>query len=211
MPDTGQQSQPHVFHKISAEDYEHRLATDAEFAASEEARLNPDPHGDEVKQRRKQAVDKAADSEDGSDLTEQEAQDGADWFTSDEEEEEGYLDFDLNVASKGERWVRFRVQALQRKEIDLIRKQNTVEKPDGTRETNELDANVRIAVEGLIVPDLRKPEMRKVRGQSYMDPADALEARFAHKPGLVDQITGKVIDVSGYGDGDLREVRAGTR
>jgi hypothetical protein len=53
--------------------------------------------------------------------------------------------------------------------------------------------------------------MRKVRGQSYMDPADALEARFAHKPGLVDQITGKVIDVSGYGDGDLREVRAGKR
>jgi hypothetical protein len=162
-------------------------------------------------ERRKAAVDAAANVEDPKDLTEQEAMDGAEWFMSDEEEDEGYLDFDLNVGQKSPKWVRFRVQALTRERIDQIRKQNQIIQPDGTIQNRELEANVRIAVEALISPNLSKPENRVVRGQTFMDPADALVARFAHKPGLVDQITGKAIDVSGYNEGDIREVRAGKR
>jgi hypothetical protein len=172
----------------------------------------------EAKTRRLEAVNVAADAktEDGrpdpEKVTPQQAADATAWFMSSDEEDEGWRDVDLNVASTGEKWVRFRVQALPRERIDEIREQNvrTVFR-DGKKveETDQVASNTRISAEGLAIPDLSNPEMRVVRGQKFMDPADALEARFAHKPGLIDQLTGYVLSVSGYNTDDVREVEAG--
>jgi hypothetical protein len=177
----------------------------------------PESNGaDRASKTRFDAVQKAADADPNGNaesikgaLTDREALDATEWFMSDEVEEEGYLDFEMNVGVKTPRWVTFRVQSIGRERIDEIRRQNTPELPDGTRRPQELAINTRIAAEGLISPDLKKPEMRMVRGQQYMDPADALAARFAHKPGLIDQLSAKVIDATGYNDDDVREVRAG--
>jgi hypothetical protein len=172
----------------------------------------------EAKTRRLEAVNAAADAktEDGrpdpEQVTPQQAADATAWFMSSDEEDEGWRDVDLNVANTGEKWVRFRVQALPRERIDEIREQNvrTVFR-DGKKveETDQVASNTRISAEGLAIPDLTNPEMRMVKGQKYMDPADALEARFAHKPGLIDQLTGYVLSVSGYNTDDVREVEAG--
>lgn len=162
--------------------------------------------------RRHAAVQKAASVTDPQALTEQEAQDATDWFTSAEVETEGFHDFELNVSNGKPKWVKFRVGALPRERITEIRKQNTITILEGDREVkvpDETAINTRIAAEGLLNPDLKDPKNRTVRGEQFMDPAAALAARFAHKPGLIDQITGETIDVSGYNDGDKREVRAG--
>lgn len=175
---------------------------------------------DPDKNRRLAAVNAAAEvgrdpqAKPKEDLTDRQAMDATDWFLSSEEEEDGWKDFDLNVSNGDvKKWVRFRVQASTRERIDQIRDQNTMtvldakgveeKKPDGPA------ISLRTAVEGLVRPDLSKPEARRVRGQDYMDPADALAARFAHKPGLIDQIAGQVIAVTGYDDEDMREVAAG--
>jgi hypothetical protein len=179
----------------------------------------PSPEDNPTAQRRLAAVNAAADAKPTPDdqaggLTAQQVQDATDWFLSDSEESEGYVDFELNVVNTGFKWVRFRAGALPRERINQIREQNTITVPDPetgkeTKKGNEAAINLRIAAEGLLSPNLKDPNMRKVRGQDFFDPADALQAKFAHKPGLIDQITGYVIDASGYNDEDSREVRAG--
>lgn len=180
-----------------------------EASASSAAAVAEDP----AKARRHAAMAAAADAKSPSDLTDQQAQDATDWFTSDEEEVEGFKDFELNVGQQVKKWVMFRVGALTRERINEIREQNTLttEDSDGTttRKVNEAATNARVAAESLLKPNLKDAKMRRVRGQDYMDPSDALVARFAHKPGLIDQIAGQAIDVSGYNDDDVREVRAG--
>lgn len=175
------------------------------------------PEDDEIKDRRLAAVHAAADTpEDKVDgLSPREAQDGTDWFMSPEPESEGYMDFELNVEhAPKQKWVRFRVGVMDPDRITAIRQQNIVTRTDpqtGREEQvlNSYAANKRIAAEGLINPDLSSVETRKVRGQTYADPADALEARFAHKPALIEHIAGYVIEVTGYNESDSREVRAG--
>jgi hypothetical protein len=187
-------------------------------ATAQNAPSSP-PEDDAAKRARHAALNAAADAaptaEDPSGgLTDQQVHDATEWFMSDEEEIEGFKDFDLNVGQQTPKWVRFRAGALLRERINEIREQNTATVTDprtgrDEKKINEAGVNLRIAAEGLLIPNLKDPKTRRVRGQDYMDPADALTARFAHKPGLIDQITGEVIDVSGYNDDDKREVRAG--
>lgn len=138
-------------------------------------------------------------------------QTATDWFMSTDAEEVAWAWIDINVAPAGakEKLVPFKIQVVDRDRIRDLRKQATVEKANGTEEIDEMEANLQIAVEGLLEPDLRnKPELRTVRGQEFLDPADALRARFAYKPGIIDQIAGRVVQISGYNDKDVKEVRA---
>jgi hypothetical protein len=134
-----------------------------------------------------------------------------DWFLNEDPQEAASDSVELNVGGPvgtgKERFVPFRIQVVDRERIRAIRKQSETGTGD-EREVDEMEANLRIAVEGLLDPDLKVPENRVVRGQKYMDPADALKARFAHKPGLIDQLAGKIVNLSGYDDKDVREVRA---
>jgi len=117
----------------------------------------------------------------------------------------------MNVAPAGapERIVDFRLQVLDRERIEAIRRECTARRSDGTDEVNGMEANLRMVVESLIDPPIRTdPNFRVVRGQTYMDPADALKARLAHKPGLIDQLAGRVTDISGYNTADTKEVKA---
>lgn len=176
---------------------------------------------DAAKDRRLAAVHAAAEIPDDAspeqlaDLSPREAQDATDWFLSPEPESEGYMDFELNVVhGLPQKWVRFRVGVLDPQRITEIRQQHVITRlnPRTGEEEEILDsvaANRRIAAEGLLRPDMGDPRNRKVRDQSYADPADALVARFAHKPALIDHIAGYVVEVTGYNERDSREVRAG--
>lgn len=68
-------------------------------------------------------------------------------------------------------------------------------------------ANVRIVLEGSVSPDL-KAIARQV---GVADPTVVLEQALNHKQGLVDQIAGSILQLSGYDNEDVRdavEVRA---
>lgn len=160
----------------------------------------------EVKENSKPAsqLDSVRKAGAGEELADREVSEATSWFLS-EQEEIATRAVQLNVGVEEEHWVTFTVRAVDRDRIAHIRKITRQRGKSGIEgEVNEMEANLRIAAEGLADPDLTDP---KVRGQ-YADPAQALRARFAHKPGLIDQLATRVIEVSGYDDADLREVDA---
>lgn len=160
------------------------------------------------------AVEAAADKQDNQKLTDETLEDATAWFmSSNPEETVAYRTLALNVSSDPDvvhevKWV---VQALPRERIAKIRAgtQNSAEGRRRQRQERDLvleqlDSSAKIAAEGTVVPNLRDP---KVLGE-YADPVTALRARLQNKPGLIDQISGHVLEVSGYNDDDVREIEA---
>lgn len=158
-----------------------------------------------------EAVQKAADHEgEPTTMPATIAASATDWFLSSDIEEVAWAYVPVNVAPAGkpETIIDFKVQVVDRDEIRRLRRQAEQVGPSGAREINEMEANLRIVVAGLMEPNLSDEKMRTVRGQYFADPADALQARFAHKPGLIDQLATKVMEISGYNDSDVKEVKA---
>lgn len=124
--------------------------------------------------------------------------DATEWFLSEELEAPTVLEFDLNVAAAGmpARWVRWAVRALSREEVKQARRDS---EHDG--EIDDLDVNLFSVVEATIKPKLKDPRL----WQKYPSPAEALVARFEHKPGIIEQLARKVNEMSGYGP-DARDV-----
>lgn len=153
----------------------------------------------EKKGPKREAVEKAAESEQAAEnMTPAERADATAWFLEDPPEQVAQITFEMNVSpdSKKKRWIPWTVRALSRERIKEIREQA------GEDSGEEMSANSRIAAEGTL-----KPNLIEVKGQ-YADPADALEQRFAFKPGLIDQISNQVIRCTGYDDEDVRELQA---
>jgi hypothetical protein len=153
-----------------------------------------------------EAVGKAGNGE----VDNQVASKATEWFLSPVEQEVAKATIEMNVAgaSQPEKFVPFVVQVVDRDRIRDLRREAERTNPDGSKEIDEMEANLQIVVEALLDPNLRDEKMRTVGGQLMADPADALRARFAHKPGLIDQLAGKIVQISGYNEGDVREVRA---
>jgi hypothetical protein len=176
----------------------------------------PQPDGPE-KGPGRDVVDKLAEIPKGAEpeLTGQQSMDAADWFLS-EDSEDATDSFELNVGvgsdgygKPNELWVIWTVRALDRERIRQIRK-NSREKrrrgPGGEGVEDDMQANLRIATDGTVYPDLTDPMMRG----NVADPAEALHARFKRlgKSGLIDQIASRVLTISGYDDEDMREIQA---
>lgn len=141
--------------------------------------------------------------------------DATEYFMSEEAAPPSTREFELNVGMFDEdtgeiadRYVKWTVQSISRKRIREIRRNSRDNKRRGLGATGEMDdmnANLRIAAEGTLVPDLKAVAEAK----GVHDPALVLDARLQHKPGLIDQIAGEVLTVSGYDDDDIRDVAAG--
>lgn len=159
---------------------------------------------------RREAVKAVGDASDGERVDSATRSKATEWFMSPIEEAVATHDFEINVGGQSKRnppnYVPITVQVLGRERIREIRREASMPNRSGEDEVNEIEANLKIAVEGLLDPDLSKPEVRRVGGQDFLDPADALSARFAFKPGLIDQIAGEVVKISGYDDKDVREI-----
>lgn len=157
-----------------------------------------------------EAMQTAAAANDPTELKPSTIVSATDWFLSTDTEEVAWAYVPVNVAPAGkkEKVVDFKIQVVDRDEIRALRKQSEQVGPAGSREINEMEANLRIVVAGLMEPDLSDEKMRTVRGQYFADPGDALAARFSHKPGLIDQLATKVMEISGYNDQDVKEVKA---
>lgn len=150
------------------------------------------------------AVESAAE---GEELTTKQAMDAAEWFLSpDPDEDVSTQTIQLRVGKPGtpREWVNWTVKSIDRERIQGIREQERKKKRNrrDVEAFDEVSANLRIATEGTLYPDLT--ENRGI----HADPADALKARFAFKPGLIDQIAAAVISVTGYDDDDVNEIDA---
>ena len=171
---------------------------------------NGDDTGPTFDDERREAVDRVtkATKADPKDLA-----DATAWFLSDERSPLAVRTFGLNVGKWNDESkeyedfvVNWTVQALSREAIRTIQKMAVParERAKGTGEMDSMKANLGIAAEGTVKPDLA--EIAASVGSQ--DTAEVLKRRFAYKPGLIDQIANEVLTVSGYNDDDVRDVSA---
>jgi hypothetical protein len=139
------------------------------------------------------------------------------WFLSDEEEEETEL-VQLNIGSAEEpRWINWTIRSVDAEVLRRIQRsgQSRAQRRRGggmnVADVDMQEANVRIVVEGTVRPDLVQIAHKKGVPESA-DPASAaitvLKHRFRRKPGLIDQLAGRIMDLSGYDEEDVREAEA---
>jgi hypothetical protein len=133
--------------------------------------------------------------------------DATEWFLSDANSEPVEKTFLLNVGTEeAPTLIEWTVQAISREKLRTIRRMSRPASKRAQRdgEIDEIAANTGIAAAGTVFPDLN--EMAAAVGAPST--TAVLEARMKHKPGLIDQIAGEVLSVSGYGENDLRDLSA---
>lgn len=169
---------------------------------------------DQVQDGPDEAIERVADARDPDrDITVEDQSAATAWFLEGMPEQVASREIELNVGKfdeKGElidHFVRWRVGAVDRDRIRQIRRQSRGRGRGAAagQEEDDMKVNLRIAAEGTLDPDLGALASQK----GIQDPAQLLNMRFAHKPGLIDQIANEVLNVSGYDDGDVRAVEAG--
>jgi hypothetical protein len=162
----------------------------------------------------REAVKKAAK---GRKLDEHEAQDALEWFLAREGDANSAPEpkrMKLNLGSRENPqpvwWVIGPVEDVRINAIrDAARKGGNRRQRRRSQEEQEVDEMLvarRIVVEATIEPDLGQLAKR----MDLVDPADALHAFFAKagKTGLITQISGEVLTLSGWDDEDIEEVEA---
>lgn len=168
-----------------------------------------------------QLPDNAPDVDENK-LTPDEAKDALDWFLSDEEIP---LTKTLKI-TLGEREYLWEIRAI---DFDTIKRARKLAEEGGqlaakrARQTGvapEVDsqqANARIIVAATIKPDLRHAAAVKMQqdGLSHTSPDVDFPAmqlvlhRLRTKPGIIDQIAGAILNLSGYDEEDVVEHAAG--
>jgi hypothetical protein len=155
-------------------------------------------------------IDAAARAANGKDkLNDEEQVDALEWFLSDTDATELTHTFQVNVGTQLKKvWIDWTIKPVDMDRLRAIRRRSA---QGGSRrqraqgeQFDEVAANVQIVLEGTIDPDLRAAG--KQLGAA--DPSFAVRGRFAHKPGLLAQIAGEIMSLSGYDDEDVREVDA---
>jgi hypothetical protein len=141
--------------------------------------------------------------------TQQEQADALDWFLADADDTDLTHTFQMNVGSiKDKHWIDWTVQPVDMDRLRRIRRSSQQgsrrARITGSQDFDEIAANVQVVLEGTVRPDLRDAAKR----MGIVDPGIAVRTRFAHKPGLLAQIAGEIMSISGYDDDDVREVDA---
>ena len=170
---------------------------------------NPSSPDEQPKLEGAELIDKVADKR--AKLSSEETLDALEWFLSDEEDNLT-KDIELNVGSSSDiRWITWTIKPVDLDTLKRIRRMaqdpsNRAQRRSGqaTGEVDENDAALRIVVAGTASPDLTA--ITKEMG--YTDPSDVLKHRFRHKPGLIVQISGEIMGLSGYDDDDIKDVDA---
>ncbi|MET0604177.1 MAG: hypothetical protein ABW167_19490 [Baekduia sp.] len=147
-------------------------------------------------------------------LSEKEIVGALDYFLATEQDAEVTVEpteLKLNVGTKGERkLIRWVIAPVEDTRITAIRKESVkgtrAQRRSGQAEVDETLVSRKLVVEGTVDPDPR--ELARTMGLS--DTADAIHAFFKRfgKTGLITQISGEILSVSGWDDEDLQEVEA---
>jgi hypothetical protein len=146
---------------------------------------------------------------DGEELRDTEIVSATEWFlTADDASFTQEIKLNVGTPDK-EQWIIWEIKPVDLDTLTKIRKEAAGQTKAQRRavaagDMDEAEINIRICVAGTVSPDLRKiaNDLRMV------DPGDALKARFQRKPGLLSQISGEIMSLSGYDDEDVRAVEA---
>lgn len=117
---------------------------------------------------------------------------------------------DLNVGStQSPKWVKWTIRAVEGPTLRRIRARaaesitrNARSKAGALGDADAaFRANVEVVVEGTVEPDVRG----LARGRGLADPSVLVEEAFRVKQGLIDQVAGEIMSLSGYDDDDVRD------
>jgi hypothetical protein len=152
-----------------------------------------------------------AAAKDGEKLSDGEVINALDWFMSDDSDESYTHEIQINVGPPNkEVWIAWEIKPVDLDTLKRIRKsaqggtKSEKRRNAASGELDEVEANIRIVVEGTVTPDLREI----AANARLVDPADVLRRKFRRKPGLLGQLSGEIMSISGYDDEDVREVDA---
>ena len=171
----------------------------ATASSKAQAQAAEEPTGEE-------SVDKAAA---GKAQTPQEHSAALEWLLSDEPDAEGEYEHTIEVnvgTADKERFIEWTIRPVDLDELRRIRRQATgsrAARRAGADGFDEVAGNLRVVIAGTVEPDL----VAAAREQNT-SPDFVLRARFSRKPGLLAQIAGEIMALSGYDDEDVREVKA---
>lgn len=207
-------------------EHESRASTEAQMEAAQTARLiggaatvTSTGAGAETESSGQMAVEQAGVSPSHAKrMTDEQKLDALAWLLQDEEDtdEVATQNWQFNVGTEdAPAWIDWTIKALDSDTMNLLRAQARAEggsnraQRRASRGEADFDVtlfNLRMVAAATIEPDLA--EAAGIKGVAAADPLYGpvllLRRRFAPKPGIVDQIAGKVMLLSGYDEEDLR-------
>jgi hypothetical protein len=127
----------------------------------------------------------------------------------DEREEVPAKPVDLNVGTSADpRWITWTIRSVPGPTLRAIRARAADQLGQNRGRNASLEdtntaarANAEIIVEGTVEPNLRQV----AAGRGLADPTVLVEEAFKHKPGLIDQLSAAVMELSGYDDSAMRD------
>jgi hypothetical protein len=147
-------------------------------------------------------------------ITQDEARDALAYFMATKDDEDKRIEpitLRINVGSKAKpEWVRWTIGPVEDDEITRIRKESVkgtrAQRRRGDAETDEMLVARKIVTRGTLDPDPR--ELAQAMG--LLDPVDAIQTFFRKygKTGLITQLSGEILSISGWDDEDVQEVEA---
>lgn len=141
----------------------------------------------------------------GKSITEPEAISATDWFLAEEQEDDTVDEthsIDLNVGVDEEKWITWIARPIDSDELRRIQRQSAVMRKRSKQDDLAIDqiGNIRVIIEGSVEPDIRA--IAEQRGEV---PEAVVLKRFKRKPGLIAQLAGRIMALSGFDDDDIRD------
>ena len=134
-----------------------------------------------------------------------EASSALEWFLSEEPEEdvEQTHTIELNIGvGDQEKWITWIVRPIDSDELRRIQRQTAVLRRRGRQDDLAVDqlGNLKVIIAGSVEPDIQA--IADAQGKQ----AEAvLLKRFVKKPGLIAQLAGQIMALSGFDDEDVRD------
>lgn len=134
-----------------------------------------------------------------------EASSALEWFLSEEpeEDEEQTHTIELNVGvGDQEHWITWIVRPIDSDELRRIQRQTANLRRRGRQDDLAIDqlGNLKVIIAGSVEPDITA-----IADQKGKQPEAVLLHRFVKKPGLIAQLAGQIMSLSGFDDEDVRD------
>ncbi len=141
-------------------------------------------------------------------VNQSEATSALEWFLSEEpeEDEEQTHTIELNVGvGDQEHWITWIVRPIDSDELRRIQRQTAVLRRRGRQDDLAIDqlGNLKVIIAGSVDPDIQALADSKGKQAEAI-----LLSRFVKKPGLIAQLAGQIMALSGCDDDDLRDARS---
>ena len=138
-------------------------------------------------------------------INQAEASSALEWFLAEDPEvdEDQTHEIELNVGvGNQEKWITWIVRPIDSDELRRIQRQTANLRRRGRQDDLAVDqlGNLKVIITGSVEPDIQA-----IADQKGKQPEAVLLQRFVKKPGLIAQLAGQIMALSGFDDEDVRD------